>query len=157
LRYLQRGLESEVTSEDTCDAPLSTDWHETEIKDTLYSQIGIFISDDEFRQYEEEAVQTIALGDAQQAPLMRGLYELLLTKLVGLIGKIDSNLIAAQATKWGKNAAYGTDTAQDLILGKETDFNTGYVKLMEDLYPHRILYIQQDFLLSSFYQAHLLQ
>ena len=132
LRYLQRGQESDVTSEDTCDTPLSADWHETELKDTLYSQIGIFISDDEFRQYEEEAVQTIALGDAQQAPLMRGLYEVLLTKLVGLIGKIDSNLIAAQATKWGKNAAYGTDTAQDLILGKETDFNTGYVKLMED-------------------------
>lgn len=133
LRYLQRGLESDVTDVDDCDTPLGADWKESEITNPLYSKIGIFISDDEFRQYEEEAVQTINLGDAQQAPLMRGLYEVLLTKLIGLIGKIDSNLVAAQASKWGANAAYGLSTsAQILELGKSADFNTGYVKLIED-------------------------
>lgn len=133
LRYLQRGLESEVTDIDDCDTPLGADWKEHTIENPLYSKIGIFISDDEFRQYEEEAIQTLALGDAQQAPLMRGFYEVLLTKLIGLIGKIDSNLIAAQATKWGANAAYGLSTnAQTLYLGKSADFSSGYVKLLED-------------------------
>jgi len=133
LSYLQRGLESEVTAVDDCDTPLGATWKECEIPNTLFSKIGIFISDDEFRQYEEEAVQTLNLGDAQQAPLMRGLYEVLLTKLIGLIGKIDSNLIAAQASKWGANAAYSLSTsAQTLYLGKSADFNSGYVKLMED-------------------------
>lgn len=133
LRYLQRGLESEVTSTDDCETPLSADWKEYEITNPLFSKIGIFISDDEMRQYQEEAVQTLALGDAQQAPLMRGFYEVLLTKLIGLIGKIDSNLIAAQATKWGANAAYNLSTAaQTLALGKSADFSSGYVKLMED-------------------------
>lgn len=133
LRYLQRGLESEVTDVDDCETPLAPDWKETVIPNPLYSKIGIFISDDEFRQYQEEAIQTLSLGDAQQAPLMRGFYEVLLTKLIGLIGKIDSNLIAAQASKWGANAAYGLSTAaQELYLGKSADFNTGYVKLMED-------------------------
>lgn len=133
LRYLQRGLESDVTTVDDCDTPLGADWKEQEISNPLFAKIGIFISDDEFRQYEEEAIQTLALGDAQQAPLMRGFYEVLLTKLIGLIGKIDSDLIAAQATKFGANAAYaGAKTAQTIELGKSADFNTGYVKLMED-------------------------
>lgn len=133
LRYLQRGLESSVTDTDDCETPTGATWKEHEIKTPLFSKIGIFISDDEFRQYQEEAIQTLALGDAQSAPLMRGLYEVLLTQLIGLIGKIDSNLIAAQATKWGANAAYNLATAaQTLQLGKSADFNTGYVKLMED-------------------------
>lgn len=139
LRYLQRGLESEVTDTDDCETPLGADWKEHEIKNPLFSKIGIFISDDEFRQYEEEAIQTLSLGDAQTAPLMRGFYELLLTKLIGLISKIDSNLIAAQATKWGANAAYSLATsAQTLQLGKSADFNTGYVKLMEDAMVNEI-------------------
>ena len=133
LRYLQRGLESEVTDTDDCETPLGADWKEHQIEQPLFSKIGIFISDDEMRQYEEEAVQTLALGDAQQSPLMRGLYEVLLSKLIGLIGKIDSNLIATQATKWGANAAYSLATsAQTLTIGKSADFSTGYVKLMED-------------------------
>lgn len=133
LRYLQRGLESDVTDIDDCETPLAADWKEHEIEQPLFSKIGIFISDDEMRQYEEEASQTLALGDAQQSPLMRGLYEVLLSKLIGLIGKIDSNLIAAQATKWGANAAYDLSTAaQTLTIGKSADFSTGYVKLMED-------------------------
>lgn len=139
LRYLQRGLESEVTDTDDCETPLSVDWKESEITHPLFSKIGIFISDDDMRQYQEEATTTLALGDAQSAPLMRGLYELLLSKIVGLIGKIDSNLIAAQATSWGANAAYANSTAaQTLQLGVSTDFNTGYVKLMEDAVVNEI-------------------
>lgn len=139
VRYLQRGLESEVTDVDDCETPLGADWKESEITNPLYSKIGIFISDDEFRQYEEEAFQTLALGDNQQAPLMRGFYEVLLTKLIGLIGKIDSNLIAAQSALWGANAAYGLSTsAQTLYLGKSADFNNGYVKLLEDAIVNEI-------------------
>ena len=133
LRYLQRGLESEVTDVDDCETPLGVTWKESEVTRSLYSKIGIFIEDDEFRQYEEEAIQTLALGENQQAPLMRGFYEVLLTKLIGLIGKIDSNLISAQSALWGKNAAYGlSNSAQTLYLGKTADFNNGYVKLIED-------------------------
>lgn len=138
LRYLQRGLESEVTTTDDCETPLGADWKETEISRPLFAKIGIFILDDEFRQYEEEATQTLALGDAQQAPLMRGFYEVLLTKLIPLISKIDSDLIAAQATKWGKNAAYTGDTTPTIKLGKSADFNSGYVKLMEDAVTNEV-------------------
>lgn len=133
LRYLQRGSESDVSDIDNCDTPLGADWKETEIASPQFSKIGIFIPDDEFRQYEEEAIQTLSLGDSQESALMRGFYEIILTKLVGLVSKIDSNLIAAQAAKWGENAAYDPRTgAKTIALGKTADFNSGYVKLQED-------------------------
>lgn len=132
LRYLQRGLESEVTDVDDCDAPLGVTWKESKITRTFFSKIGIFIPDDEFRQYEEEAIQTLAIG-TPSAPLMRGLYEVLLTKLIPLLGKIDTNLVSAMATKWGANAAYGLSTsAQPIELHEKESFNDGYVKLNED-------------------------
>lgn len=139
VRYLQRGLESEVSDTPSCDTPSRADWKETTIEHNLYSQIGLFIPDDEFRQYEEEATQTIALGDAQQVPLMRGFYEVLLTKLIPLIGKIDRNLIAAQATKWGRNAAYESDvTIPTIKFGKSAELNNGYVKLLSDAVTNEV-------------------
>lgn len=137
LRYLQRGLESEVTDVDDCDAPLGATWKETNIGRPLFSKIGIFISDEEFRQYEEEAIATLEIG-TPSVPLMRGFYEVLLTKLIGLIGKIDDNLVAAQATKWGGNAAYATTpgtnptAAQNITLGASASLDGGIVKLEED-------------------------
>lgn len=133
IRYMQRGLESDVTDVDNCEANLSPDWKESTITNPLFSKIGLFISDDDMRRYEEEATATLAVGEGQTAPLMRGLYELLLTKLIGLIGKIDSNLVAAQASKWGNNAAYNPKTgAQTLAMGESASMDDGYVKLLED-------------------------
>lgn len=138
LRYLQRGLESDVTDKDDCETPLSYDWKQATIGRPLFSKIGIFISDDEFRQWEEEAVQTLAVG-TPSVPLMRGFYEVLLTKLIGLIGKIDTNLVTAQASKWGGNAAYATTpgtnptTAQIIKFGTSAGLDNGIVKLQEDI------------------------
>lgn len=137
LRYLQRGLESEVSDQDDCDTPLGATWKETEIKHPLYSKIGIFISDDDFSKYQDEAVTTLSTG-SPSATMMRGLYEVLLSKLIGLIGKIDDNLIAAQAAKWGGNAAYATavgtnpTAAQTITLGTTASLDGGIVKLQED-------------------------
>lgn len=133
VRYLQRGLESNVTDQDDCTTNLGADWKESTITNPLFSKIGIFISDDDFRKYEEEAVATLAVGDGQTAPLMRGLYEVLMSQLIGLIGKIDTNLVAAQAAKWGANAAYNPKTgAKTLEFSKSATYNDGYVKLLED-------------------------
>lgn len=137
LRYLQRGLESDVTDQDNCDTNLGAAWKETEITHPLYSKIGIFISDDDFRKYQDEAVQTLSTGNPS-ATMMRGLYEVLLSKLIGLIGKIDDNLVAAQASKWGGNAAYATvpgtnpTTSQNITLGTTATLDGGIVKLQED-------------------------
>lgn len=131
VRYLQRGLESEVTDVDNCEATISADWKETTIANPLFSKIGIFISDEDMRKYEAEAAET--LNGAAGAPLMRGLYEVMLTKMTGLIAKMDANLVAAQAAKWGNNAAYDVKTgAKTITFGTSVGLNDGYIKLLED-------------------------
>lgn len=47
LRYMQRGLESEVSDRDDCETPITAEWKETTIENPLFSKIGIFISDEQ--------------------------------------------------------------------------------------------------------------
>lgn len=142
VRYMQRGLESEVSDRDDCETPITAEWKEATISNPLYSKIGIFISDEQMRKYEAEATQTLAVG-TPSAPLMMGLYETLVTKINGLIQKIDSNLVSAQASKFGGNAAYasgGTNptAAQTIKLGKTAELNDGYVKLILDAQANEV-------------------
>lgn len=143
VRYMQRGTESEVSDVDDCETPITAEWKETTLEHTLFSKIGIFISDEEMRKYEAEATATLAAG-TPSAPMMRGLYETLVTKINGLIQKIDSNLVSAQASKFGGNAAYVTGTggnptsAQSIKLGKTAELNDGYVKLLVDAQANEV-------------------
>lgn len=131
VRYMQRGLESEVTEKDDCETPIGATWKETTIGRPLYNKIGIFISDEEMRKWQSEANKTIVTG-TPGGPLMVGLYEVMLVKLNGLIQKINSSLLSAQATKWGKNIAIGDNSPGTLNFGNSLDMNDGIMKLITD-------------------------
>ena len=47
IKYLQRGIESEVTNTDDCDTPITPSWKTTTIGDALFNKVGIFISDED--------------------------------------------------------------------------------------------------------------
>lgn len=138
IRYMQRGTESDVTDTDDCETPITPEWKETSIPEMQFSKIGIFISDEQMRKYQIEADQTLAAG-TPSAPLMRGLYETLIVKVNGLLQKMDTNLLSAQNTKWGKNIAYDADTAQQIALGTTAGLNDGYVKLLDDAQANEVL------------------
>lgn len=145
LRYMQRGTESDVTTIDDCETPIVPEWKEAEIDKSLFSKIGIFIPDSEMRKYEREAIETMKItanGEKPEAltvPMMVGLYKTLVVKLNGIIQHMDSQLVAAQATKWGANAAYGlSTTAQTINFGKTAELNDGIVKLLEDAQANEI-------------------
>lgn len=131
VRYQQRGLESEVSDRDDCDTNITPEWKESNIGAPLFNKIGIFISDDQMRKYELAATNPTALGK-DAVNVSRSMYETILTHIGALLGKIDSNLVAAQATKWGTNAAYGTADAQNIALGTKADMEDGLVKLQLD-------------------------
>jgi len=131
VRYMQRGLESDVTDIDDCETPITPEWKETSIGRPLFSKIGIYISDEDMRKYQNEASQTLAAG-TPSAPLMVALYETILVKLQGLIQKIDGNLLSAQATRWGINAVTGANTAQTITFSNTPMMNDGIVKLLSD-------------------------
>lgn len=131
VRYMQRGLESQVTNVDDCETPISPEWKETSIGRTLFSKIGISISDADMRKYQDEAARTLAAG-TPSAPLMVALYETILVKLQGLIQNIDGNLLAAQTATWGINAVTGVNTAQTVTFANTPTMNDGIVKMLID-------------------------
>lgn len=140
LKYMPRGLESEVGTVDNCETVDNAKWGETEITHPLYRKIGIFIAEDEMRKYEDEALQTIDAGGSQQVALMRPLYEILLSKLVALVSSIDTALLSEQATKFGKNVAYDNpDGAKSIVFGETASMGDGYVKLLEDAQLNEIV------------------
>lgn len=137
VRYQQRGTEDEVTDRDDCESTVTPEWKETTIGKPLYSKIGIFISDEQMRKYELEATQTLQAG-TPSAPLMRALYETILTHCNGLIQKIDRNLVSAQSSKWGMNAAYGTKDAQTVVLNEKASMTDGFVKVITDAQANEV-------------------
>lgn len=145
LRYMQRGTESDVTTTDDCETPIVPEWKEAELDKNLFSKIGIFISDGDMRKYELEAIETMKLTNNGQnpenltVPMMTALYKTIVVKVNGLIQHMDSQLVQAQATKWGANAAYNlATTAQTINFGKTAELNDGIVKLLEDAQANEI-------------------
>jgi hypothetical protein len=139
VRYMQRGLESDVENKDDCNTPITPIWKESTIIRPLTSKIGIYISDDMMRHLQSESTQIVAAGHGDpEAKFSRVLYETVLTKLNGLIQKINSNLLSAQATAWGKNIAYGDTTAHTINFGKEFVMDDGIVKLLLDAQQNEI-------------------
>lgn len=137
VKYLQRGIESEVSDTDDCDTPISPSWKTTTIGDALFNKVGIFISDEDMRKYVTAATEPTALGNSAQA-VSRALYETVLSYVNALLQKIDGNLVAAQALKFGVNAAYGSANAQPIALGTKAKMDDGVVKLVLDAEANEI-------------------
>jgi Bacterial Ig-like domain (group 2) len=130
VRYAVRGLESDTSDTDDCETPTGLSYEETSIGRPLFTKLGIFISDDDMRKYEDDAQKTLTAGGG--APLMVPLYEAILVKLNGIIQKMDANLLATQANKWGKNAVTGSTGAQSINFDNSLLMNDGVVKLVSD-------------------------
>lgn len=131
VRFATRGLESDVSSTDDCDTPTGLAFSEATIGRPLFSKLGIFISDEDMRKYQDEAQKTIAAG-TPAVPMMVPLYEAILTKLNGIIQKMDANLLAAMASNWGKNAVTGSNVAQNINFSNSITMEDGVVKLISD-------------------------
>jgi hypothetical protein len=107
--------------------------------------MGIFIPDSDFRKYEKAAANLTSitqggnLSTLLQNPqaqgdilVMAALYQTMLVKVNGLIQKINSNLLAAQNTHWGKNIPYNNTTANTISFGNSLTLDDGIVKLISD-------------------------
>ena len=131
FRYMQRGLESDVTDRDDCLTPLSPLWKETTITRPFFSKIGISIPDSVIRSWDSEASQKLGIG-SPTAQIMTGLYETALVKINGLLQKIDANLLSAQTAAWGVNAETGLNTARTVNFANIPVMNDGIVRLLQD-------------------------
>jgi hypothetical protein len=138
VRYMKRGTEADVESLDDCNTPIEALWSETDVTHSLFSKIGIFIPDDLSRKLEEGASDPVNMAANLDIGLARVLYQTLLVKINGIVQKINSNLLSAQATSWGENVAYGDDDPHAISFGKELKMDDGIVKLLLDAQANEI-------------------
>lgn len=131
VRYAVRGLESDVSAVDDCETPTGLTYLETALGHASFSKLGLFISDDDMRKYQDDAQKTLAVG-TPSAPLMVPLYEALLVKINGIIQKMNYTLLASMATQWGVNAVTGSTAAQTVTFGNSLSMEDGVIKLISD-------------------------
>lgn len=131
LRWMKRGIESEVTDRDDCDMPLSPIWGETTINRPFFSKIGLKIPDADMRLWDTASSQNITAG-SPASRMLQGLYYATIVRVNGLIQKINSNLLLAQAAKWGINAVTGNNAPQTITFSNTPTMTDGVVKLLQD-------------------------
>ena len=129
VRAMQRGLESSVSAIDDCETTIVPAFQEHEITKTLFSKIGIFLSEPLLRTFEQQAASGVTVG-ATAIPSV--LYELILTNAQSLIQKIDRNIVTAIGSGWGVNAVTGSANAQTINLSSQPTDDDGVVKLVLD-------------------------
>jgi hypothetical protein len=138
LRYMRRGIPSEVTDEEGCDAGATAAYLETMVTHPLFRQISLYISNAELRKYYDDATAGIQLG---QSTIMSELYNRLVVKINGLIGAIDLALLNAVSTNWGVNAATGSATPVSINFStiNNVKLTDGIVRLIDQAAQNEIV------------------
>jgi len=130
LRYMKRGVESEISDTPGCDPGNGAVYEETTVTHPLYRKMSLYIELDEMRQYFDDAVNPVSMGGTS---IVSELYNRIVVKLNGLLGAIDIALLQQMATRWGVNAATGvaTPTAINFNTVNDVNLTDGIVKIIE--------------------------
>jgi len=132
VRAMQRGLESAVSEVDDCETSITPAFIEHEVTKTLFSKIGIFLSDPLLRTFEAQAAANAVTVAAGGAAIPTVLYELILTNAQALLQSIDRKVVTAINAGWGVNAVTGDAAAQTINLASTPTSDDGMVKVMLD-------------------------
>jgi hypothetical protein len=138
LRYMRRGIPSDVTDEEGCDAGATAAYLETTVTHPLFRQISLYISNAELERYYDDATAGVQLG---QSTVMSELYNRLVVKINGLIGAIDIALLDEMITRWGRNAATGSATPVSINFStiNNVKLTDGIVKLIDQAAQNEIV------------------
>ena len=135
VRAVKRGLESDVSTVNSCETTITPVFAEHEITATQYNQIGIFIDEATMRTFEEQAAAGFQVGGVTVPSI---LYEMILTKVNGLIQKIDRTILTAIEAGKGINAVTGSAVAQTVNFSSTLTDDDGYVKLLTDAQTNEV-------------------
>jgi hypothetical protein len=135
VRAVKRGIESDVSTVNSCETTITPVFAEHEITATQYNQIGIFIDEATMRTFEEQAATGFQVGGVTVPSI---LYEMILTKVNGLIQKIDRTILTAIEAGKGVNAVTGSDAAQTVNFSSTLTDDDGYVKLLTDAQTNEV-------------------
>jgi hypothetical protein len=134
VKYMPRTTVSQVSTSDTCAVDVLPAYKETSVSVNNIAQTGIFITDDQVRQYCEEASRTVAIG-LPPTQIMTEHLRSILHAMNGIYQKMENVLTTSMASNFGKHVATGTATAVTVNIeqdGTLNDLGTGLTKLLTD-------------------------
>ena len=134
VKYMPRTTINQVSTSDTCAVDVLPAYKETAVSVANIAQTGIFMSDDQVRQYCEEASRSVAIG-LPPTQVMTEHLRAILHAMNGIYQKMENVLTTSMASSFGKHVATGTATAVAVNIeqdGNLNDLGTGLTKLLTD-------------------------
>lgn len=134
VKYMPRTTVNQVSTSDTCAIDVLPAYKETSVSVNNIAQTGIFMTDDQVRQYCEEASRTVAIGQPA-TQVMNEHLKAILHSMNGIYQKMENVLTTSMASAFGKHKATGTATAVTVNIeqdGTLNDLGTGMTKLLMD-------------------------
>ena len=134
VKYLPRTVVAQVSTTDTCAIDYIPAYKETSVSVSNVAQTGVWITDDQVRQYCEEASRTVAIGQPA-TQLMTEHLRGILHAMNGIYQKMENVLTTSMASNFGNHVATGNATAVSVNITQSGDNNVlaaGMIKLLTD-------------------------
>jgi hypothetical protein len=133
VKYMPRTTISQVSTSDTCAIDVLPAYKETSVSVNNIAQTGIFMTDEQVRNYCEEASRSVAIGQPA-TQMMNEHLRAILHSMNGIYQKMENVLTTSMASSFGKHkggttAAVAVNIEQD---GTLNDLGSGLTKLLMD-------------------------
>ena len=134
LRFMQRGKAGESVTVDDCSIQSKAAYLDYTVPATNFRAYGIVFEDDLIAQYEKDALAVLNIGNPS-TPIMKEVWDVIISKANGLFTDINNDLLAIQAANFGKNIVTGLNTAKTVnfpLNSTNNDLSTGMTSVMAD-------------------------
>ena len=116
VRYLVRGVESEVSTSKNCTVPAANNYRETTVSISRYNQIAVSLSVEQISKYCSEASDVVRFG-APATPFMREHLKHVMTKLNALRSRTNRRLLQDMATNFSPKVGKPATATDVRFLG----------------------------------------
>lgn len=140
VKYRERPLDAHVQDEDTCEINRIPVYKEWSLPSLHHKQTSFFITDDEIKQYCEDASATVSAG-LPATQMMREHYDLFVEHANILLRSINRTLVTDMATLFGDNVTTGSNAGKVINIarnGAQVALDDGIVALLMDLQENEI-------------------
>lgn len=135
IKSKQRATKGMTDTSKSCDNVLVPAWQEQELSLDVTRQVAIHLEDETVALYEEQASQTVALGQPATA-FMNEMLENILTHTSALMEGVNDDLLTIAAANVGTNRGNGgLATSKTINLNKDNTINPlddGITEILKD-------------------------
>jgi hypothetical protein len=138
VKYAQRDSINSVQETDNCDIDVTPLYLESELTAPRVAKKGIYISFEDLRKFQEDAIRTVAIGQPS-TKLMQEHVSAIMRAANSILGRIDTRLIGDVV--WGVNVVTASNAAQTININKnanQNDLTSGLTKILADAFENEM-------------------